>query len=386
MNRLWLVVLGLLPAGSGCTTLSLENYTLRQVRTEEDYRSEAALDCLASTAANADALPAFGLAINGTTKVQDMATGMSTTLWTRAVGFASETLAVSVSRQPMGSWSLEPVGDNFKLAAVRCACLWAVYGPEVACRECGSLLEDPAVDYSPLEPRFGVADRLRRLRPGWLHVGGPTEVPACARRKGHCKGTWVWVLPEDECSFEEFVLVLHDIATIDIAAIFSPPLLVTVTRSERTLLDSSSGQPASPPPPPDKLNPLEPPTPPDQDKGTTFQFTEYRVVRPERRAQVEGEIQKAMRNGTKVNLTLQQWLDYTYAYSGTRTNTKASGGILPPGGPGAALQQQNLVPPSRNPALYPQFLGSATLTPAELARFRAAFGNLGLGPAPPTNP
>jgi hypothetical protein len=380
MNRLWFVVVGLLPAAAGCTTFSLENYTLREVRTVEDFRSGAALDCLATAAANADNLPAFGLTINGAAKVQDMATANATTLWTRAIkGFASETLAVSVSRQPMGSWSLEPIGDSFKIAAVRCACRWAILGPDAACQYCGNLLEDPVVDYSPLEPRFGVADRLRRLRPGWVHVGALSDVPACARRKAHCKGTWIWVLPEDECSFEEFVLVLHDIATIDISAIFSPPLLVTITRSERTLLDTSTDKLASPPDS-DKLNPLDPPKPPDQEKGTTFTFTEYRVVRPENRALVEGEIQKAMQNGTKVKLTLQQWLDYTYAYSGTRTNAKAAGGTPPPGGAGAALLQQNLVPPSRNP----QFFGPATPTPEEIARLRAILGNL--GGAPPAKP
>ncbi len=374
MNRFWYVLLGLLPAGAGCTTYSLENYALRQVRTEENYRSDAALECLASAAANADNLPEFGIAFNGTTRVQDMASANATTLWTRAInGFASETLAVSVSRQPMGSWILEPIGDSYKLAAVRCACRWAVYGPEAACHDCGNLLEDPAVDYSPLEPRFGVADRLRRLRPGWVHVGAPTDVPACARRKAHCKGTWVWVLPEDECAFAEFVLVLHDIATIDVSALFSPPLLVTITRSESTLLNPSA-VPSPSPADPDKLNPLDPPTPKPLT-GTTFQFTEYRVVRPERRAEVEAAIQEAMRSGSNVQLTLKQWQDYTYAYSGTRSNAKAAGGA------GAPPTQQNLVPPTRNAAL--SFLqGGAPVSPEDLVRLQDLLNRLRQPPQP----
>jgi hypothetical protein len=304
-----------------------------------------------------------------------METLNATTVWTRAInGFATETLMGSLSRQPQGTWSVEPVGDNSKLAALRCACRWVLAGPEAACHECGNLLEDPAVDYSPQEPRFGVADRLRHIRPGWLHVGRLRDVPLWAKHRGHYENTWVWVMPDDEDCLADFILVLHDIVTIDVSALYSPPLLVTITRNVSTYLDSRS--PTSPAAVPDanKLNPLIPQPPPAKDKGTTLQFTEYRVIRPDKRIEVQERIVSAMQEGKKVDITWQQWMDYTYPYNGTRSNAKIASAPQSAGTTGTTLQQQNLVPPTRNPLLNPPFLGGTVSSPQERARIQELLG------------
>ena len=71
-------------AGSaGCTTVSLERYTLLQVHTSGECRDSTVLNCLAAIAANPDTLPSFSLYGDGNTTVQDMISLNSNTSWTR---------------------------------------------------------------------------------------------------------------------------------------------------------------------------------------------------------------------------------------------------------------------------------------------------------------
>lgn len=293
--------------------MSLERYTLRQIATVQTYRNDASMECLAAVAANADMLPSYGLLVNGSTHITDMASGTASTLWTRALGtFSSETLGVSASRSPQLTWTVDTVGDYSRLAALRCACRWMIFGAEDACRDCPGLLDDPQTNYVLNHPQFGVAERLGRLPDGWVGRGRLKDVPLHAAWKAHCKDTWVWVLPQQEWCLSEFILILHDIATIDPAATYSPPLLVTVTKS--VMVPNS--------------------------KVPSLSFDELRVVKPEYRKTIE----TAMHNGDAI--TYQEWIDYTNAYNGSRTTAKA--GTPDKGNVPAGVQvQQNMIPPSR---------------------------------------
>jgi len=119
------------------------------------------------------------------------------TTWTRALGsFATQALGITAYRAPQLQWTLDPVADYQQMAAVHATCLWAVYGPEKLSHESMSLLVSPLVDPSPTM-HFDVVDRLKRMPPGWLHVGKFKEVPKGACYKNNCGDTWVWVMPDD---------------------------------------------------------------------------------------------------------------------------------------------------------------------------------------------
>src|SRR5215472_2343018 len=119
--RCWIV--GLIATSCvGCATVSLEGYTLNQIQSAADYRTQEVLNCLAMVAADPGTVPAFSLLADGTTRIQDMKTASSITLWTRALrSFALETLGITLSRSPQEQWTLSPVAEHEQLAALRCA-------------------------------------------------------------------------------------------------------------------------------------------------------------------------------------------------------------------------------------------------------------------------
>jgi hypothetical protein len=153
-------------------------------------------------------------------------------------------------------------------------------------------------DYLDTNPHLGVLHRLEKIPPGWLHYGPRNAVPACARYKGHKGQTWVWVMPNDTEAFAQFTLVLHDIATLDWSVITTPPLLVTLTTSERTKLPDPTAKA-------------------DDKKAVIISTSETRSVKREYRTEIEKAIQKGMESG-QVNLTRAQWLAYTDPWFGTR--------------------------------------------------------------------
>jgi hypothetical protein len=319
----------------GCTTTSLRLYTLGQINTIEEYRKNAALECLATVAASPDTLPSFALLANGATHLQDTGTVTSNTVWTRALeGFATESLSLTASRTPLGQWTVDPVASYVQIEALRAACRWAVFGPEAAWNESPGLLLDPATDYAPLEPHFGVANRLAQLPPNWVHVGHRGDVPKNVVCKAHRSDTWVWVLPTDELFLSEFILILHDIATLNPdAAGYSAPLLVTITRQYPTNLSaadaskSSGGADKTATSNGEKENG-------GASNGTvrsgsdsnkqSLTFVEYRVVKPEYRRFIESQLAEARSAGGDVNMTEGQWIEATYAYNGNRTAAKAA--------------------------------------------------------------
>jgi hypothetical protein len=295
MSRLLKLALLALAACSGCTTVSLSNYTVSQNRTGGDCRDQAVLDSLATVASNPENLPSFALYTNGVTTLQDTVNPGYTATWAPAT-VTKQVLAITASRSPKGLWNVVPAIEPERVEALQAACLWALYGPERASAQYPEILGDPQ-EYLNQKPHFGVVSRLAKLPPGWLHVGGRKEVPPGACYKGHCGHTWVWVLPDDAEAFAQFVLVFQDIATLDMNIVYSPPLVVQLTTNEVTNLPDVS----------------------DPKKAVTISTTEPRAVKPQYRELINQAIQQSLDSGDPVALTRAQWLEYTEPWAGLRT-------------------------------------------------------------------
>ena len=136
----------------------------------------------------------------------------------------------------MSCGPVDPSAEYTQLEALRSACQWVLYGPERANGDYPGILDSPINNPYPGH-HFGVADRLRQLPCGWLHVGRLIEVPLAACYKAHHGDTWVWVDSEGMKGLAEFTLVLLDIATLDLNdgdASQAPPVLVTLIRQPST--------------------------------------------------------------------------------------------------------------------------------------------------------
>jgi hypothetical protein len=295
MRRIWVLALMALWGASGCTTVSLTEYTLNQNLTAGQCRDQAVLDCLAAVAANPETLPSYALYSNGITTLQDTVNPSYMGTW-GIIMLTRHALAVTASRSPRGLWTVDPMADFERLEAFHAACLWALFGPERAWAQHPEILGD-SQEYLNQKPHFGVAARLAALPPGWVHVGGPHDVPAAACLKGHCGKTWVWIMPELAESFAQFVLTFQDIATLDLNIVYSPPLVIQLTTSEVTNL----------------------PDPSDPKKAVTISTTEPRAVKPAYRNTIERAIQASLDSGNRVALTRAQWLEYTEPWTGLRT-------------------------------------------------------------------
>jgi hypothetical protein len=383
-TKFLMVLMTLGVACTGCTTLSLEEHTLSQIQSSADFRYSAALSCVAAVAAEPNALPSFGLLSNGSAHIQDTEMINANTVWTRVLGsFAAETTAVTASRSPNPSWTVDPVADYTQLAAIRSACQWILYGPDSISADFPGILDSPLQNTAP-GPHFGVAERLRQLPCGWLHHGCLKDVPLCASYKAHHGDTWVWVTSEGMKGLADFTLVLLDIATIDVADDYekSPPVLVTLWRypivyflAKSSLETSKDGQ--APPlrarlikedpitgmavadalsknvadkPPfktkadflnalrvaltgigltPDLLQKMEAivviaaeqPAP----YSTNLTYQENRVIQPEHWREISSIIQLASQKMSTAPIDNIPWEEWSTPYHGTRTNVKAQG-------------------------------------------------------------
>ena len=298
--RMTVFMLGTAISCTGCTTMTLERYTLNQIRSVTDFRYRETLNCLATVAADPGSLPSFCLVTAGTTRIVDTGMMSSTTLWTRAVrGFSSETFTPAVSLAPSENWTIIPAADPQELEAMRCACRWVLCGPEQACSSCPGLLASPEIDHSP-GPHFGVEDRLRKLPACWLHVGRLADVPLCACYKGHCGDTWVWVLSDGLEGLADFNLVLHDIATLDVNACPVPRIVLTIKTTAPVNTGSGSA----------KL----------VDNAAT-PCVESRVVKPEFVPTVEA----ILFSKDQIDLRTVPWDEYTTPLPGQRSNISPTG-------------------------------------------------------------
>jgi len=275
--------------------MALNEYTDRQTQSSGDCRDQAVLKCLATVADNPDTLPSFGLYAAGIATFTDSVTLGHTVTWGPAQ-YTMEALGLTGFRSPKEQWTIDPTAEYEKIMATHAACLWGVFGPERLSEQYMSILGKQE-DYLDQKPHFAVKDRLAKLPPGWLHYGSEKAVPACVRYKAHKGKTWVWVMPADHEAFAQFTLALQDVATLDIAAYYSPPPVIKLTTYYVTKIPDVS----------------------DSSKATTIATNEYRAVRPEFKEEIEKLINKSITSGEPIKLTRAQWLRYTELYTGTRS-------------------------------------------------------------------
>jgi hypothetical protein len=250
-----------------------------QIESTAKYRADSVLMCLAVVADNPANLPPFSMMQDGTASVADTAALNATTTWTRAVlGFATQSIGPSATRTPQYKWSLDPAADYRQLEALRCACRWAVFSPDNSCDDCSGILADPREDNSP-GAHFGVARHLEQLHPGWLHFDHRLKAPTGACISARYGSTCVWVMPEDMESFNEFVLIMFDIATISLGqngqpdATASPKILVTLEKMPDTRVCEAGQVQLTPPGQAECAKPFGISTPLD--------FTTDREIRPD---------------------------------------------------------------------------------------------------------
>jgi len=327
---------------TGCTTLTLQEYTSLQTKSGGDGRDDLVLSALATVAADPDALPPFALYINGITTVTDSVILNDITTWT-PLKYVLKTLGFTASTSPKGQWTVDPSAEYQQLEAIHAACLWALFGPERACRAYPTGILGDSNHYLDGKPHFGVEDRLAKTRPGWIHFGGLAEMPLRARFKGHKGNTWVWVMPQGSESFAQFTLVLHDIATLDPPLFAAPPILVVLTTYEVTNL-------------PDLTN-LET----DKKKNVSIGTTETRAVKKEYKEIIEKAIQSGIMTEDgktgKVKLTRAQWMEYTEPWHGMRNAVGTS-----PITPTAASSALPIHPPP-NVLVLPSMTGPSFTAP-----------------------
>jgi hypothetical protein len=213
----WLLMTTILLASTGCTTLALERHSLALASTAENLRYQEIMDNLAAVAHDPAALPSYASIYSGAATINDSAQLMSSTVWNHmkgVSGFSTESVNPQIMRSATENWSLDPIVVPEKIEALRSVCQWAVYGPEMVSPNDMHLLTDPDVDPT-FGRHFNVQDRLARLRPGWLHRGPLQEVPRHVAYKAHCRGTWVWVMPDDLDNLSNIALVFQDIARVN---------------------------------------------------------------------------------------------------------------------------------------------------------------------------
>jgi hypothetical protein len=211
----------------GCTSTTLQHYTLNQAMMVSDLRYRQILQDLAVIANNAGNLPSFALTANGTANMTHTISIDTATLWAQAVnGFSQETLTGFGQLNPELQWTLDPVVSEPQLQAIKYACLWAIIGPpppgspemellrsltiqDVAgCPECKGTRSYPGY-------HFGVAKQLSELSNDWLHVTKKKNIGNDAIYHATCGDTAVWVTEDGMDELSEFLLVILDIASID---------------------------------------------------------------------------------------------------------------------------------------------------------------------------
>ncbi len=193
----------LLLFGAGCTHLALERKTLNQVSTVSDIRYKEVLDNLAATVSNPANLPYFSLITGGGTEVVDTGTANPTTAFDRT-GFTSQMLSLTGTRTVQDNWTVDPIKDPDRLAAIRCVLQIVTGAGDAVCPDCAKLLTD-----------YKVAGELDKMPVGWFHVGHKHDVPKDAYYWACCHGTYVWVTRDGLEGLTRLTLIIMDVATVD---------------------------------------------------------------------------------------------------------------------------------------------------------------------------
>jgi hypothetical protein len=230
----WTALLLFVPVCAGCTMNSLTRQSVAQSDSAVDVRYQEIMDDLAKVADDPWSLPDYASIFSGTIFVQDQGQIASTTIWPMSAAelIGGQITNPSINRQISQNWTLDPIMVPEKLEAIRAACQWVLYGPGFLSPESMSLLERPQDAPRGPDRHFGVKESLQNLEkeaPGWLHWGPVTNVPHCACYKAHCCHTWVWVMPDGMNGLSRFMLLVQNIARIQINSptLFNPPLYYT---------------------------------------------------------------------------------------------------------------------------------------------------------------
>jgi hypothetical protein len=226
MRNLLLALVPLI-ACAGCMTDRLSKREVHQSVTDMEIRYHEVLFNLARTADDPTALPVYAPIYSGTPAIQDnLQVGNSTVLQALLPvakkpspfnGFQQDQISPQVQRQLLENWALDPINVPEKLEAIRCCCQWVICGPERACRDHPGLLDRPD-DFPPedRERHFGVAERLAKLPPNWLHFEKRLCAPKDAVYKARCGEMCAWVTADGVQALADFNLIIQDIARVDI--------------------------------------------------------------------------------------------------------------------------------------------------------------------------
>jgi hypothetical protein len=218
---------------------SLTRHSVAQTDSAVDIRYQEIMDDLAAVADDPSTLPNYASIFSGTIFVQDQAQIVSTTTWPFTVPLISGQMTnPSLNRQISQNWTLDPIMVPEKLEAIRAACQWVTKGQGFLDAHATDLLVRPQDAPRGRWRHFGVAEKLALLPPNWLCIGSPKQVPkrgVCYC--GQCRETCVWVMPEGMEGLTQFMLIIQNIARVQINSptLFNPPFYytpITVTTSE----------------------------------------------------------------------------------------------------------------------------------------------------------
>jgi hypothetical protein len=198
------VVAAALLVGTGCNSAQLRYTTLRLTSTLPDLQQKQVLDNFARIASDPGALPYFAVVNAGSANVNDSGSGSLSFMGAPEV-YTQRTHVLSAERTVTGNWTLVPLNNPDRLAAMRAAYLMVLQPSAV----------DPA-DFARLRDVLlpTGADPNAAVPRGWLCVGHKRDVPKDACFVAHEGGTYVWVMPGHTREFSNFVLTILNLATV----------------------------------------------------------------------------------------------------------------------------------------------------------------------------
>jgi hypothetical protein len=201
----------------GCASTQLRMDTLRLTSTVPDIQAVQVLDNLARLTADPGVMPYYTIITNGTANVSDKAkvSGFLT--------FPAQTIVkqlhnqrggqlgpLSGERDITGNWSLKPVNDPYRLAAMRCACQIALgMTDQIKPDEFDRLRVYLRKNYKNYN-----GNPMNVIPSGFTDHGTKWEVPKHWPYVANCGHEYVWVKPDRLRDFTSFALIYLDIATL----------------------------------------------------------------------------------------------------------------------------------------------------------------------------
>ncbi len=216
----------------GCAHTQLRWNTTHQANTLTDIFEQQVLDNLAMFVHDPDALPSFAYPNQGGADVTDNGSIGSDTSWNR-LGFSTEVLKLSASRNMKEAWTLTPVYDVRRLELMRCAYQHALFcaglsGSMKVCPDCDKIqrtfyLGDYTSKYddNPAENSLATFSRKTgRTTPAcfeavaWLACGERKCLPKNCKcvKMGHYCGTYVWVVSGGQDELTKLTFTILDYA------------------------------------------------------------------------------------------------------------------------------------------------------------------------------